>query len=209
MYPGRFVGGLTMRACIALILLMWLVVAHASPLPSCAAYQRDLTRIARAQFGINAPVPMLAAQLQQESSCRANVTAWDKGRGLAQFMDGTAADISRIYPSLGRPDPYNPAWSMRAQSLYMGWLLARVKGEDDCQRWAAALVAYNGGLGYVQAAQRASAVPGQWFGVTEKIPTRQSAANFAYSRSYPRKVLFKHQPRYAAWGAVTCAGSAQ
>lgn len=157
-------------------------------------------------FGLNAPIPAFAAQIHQESTWRADVTAWDNGRGLAQFMDATAETVARNFPELGGPDPYNPRWAIRAMVRYDAWLLARVKGDTDCQKWAAALKSYNAGLGYVQRAQRQSSTPGIWFDATEWIKTGQSAQNFEYSRTYPHKILFKHQHIYADWGPMMCGG---
>jgi hypothetical protein len=170
----------------------------------CAQYRPALVREAQAVYGLNAPIPMFAGQMRQESSCGADVTAWDNGRGLAQFMDATSQQIARSYPELGAPDPYNPRWAIRALVRYDGWIYARVKGDTPCDRWAASLKGYNAGPGYVQQAQRASTQPGVWFGVTEFVQTRQSPENFEYSRTYPHKIMFKHQPIFAGWGATVC-----
>ena len=188
-------------ASIAL-LIGCLSPAHAAD--PCDRYRATLTREAQAVFGLGAPVPALAAQLMKESTCRPDITAWDNGRGIAQFMDATSAQIARLYPELGVPDPYNPTWSIRAQVRFDHWLSERVKGADDCQRWAATFKGYNAGLGYVQRAQRASARPGVWFGLTEDINPGQSEANFKASRLYPRVILFTHQKRYSAWGVQLC-----
>lgn len=167
-------------------------------------YRSTLTREAQAVYGLNAPVPMFAGQIRQESNWREDVTAWDNGRGLAQFMDATALSVSRQFPELGAPAPYNPVWAMRAMVRYDGWLYNRVKGSTACDKWGAALKSYNAGLGYVQKAQAASNVPGIWFGMTEFVPTKQTAKNFEYSRLYPRWIIFKHQLLYVSWGAVVC-----
>lgn len=182
--------------------------ACASAADLCLQYRATITREAQAVHGLNAPIPMFMAQLRQESSCRSDVTAWDDGRGLAQFMDGTAQQVSRTFPELGAPDPYSAKWSIRALVRYDAWLYARVQGADDCQRWAAALKGYNAGLGYVQRAQRSAPTPAVWFNATENINAGQSVQNFEYSRRYPRLILFKHQPLYASWGANTCEGTA-
>ena len=168
-------GAVLILASLAVLLAMPMF-AYAGDL--CAQYRNFYVRAAQARFGPDAPVPMFMAQARQESSCRADVTAVDLGRGLLQFMDGTAEQVSRQFPQLGPPQPYDPRWAIQAQMEYDGWLYSKVRGRDDCNRWAAALKAYNAGLGYVQQAQAKSPQPAQWFGITEFVPTRQSAKNF-------------------------------
>lgn len=191
------------RLIVCLILALCGAGAHAA---DCSPYRKLLTGTAHRYYGLGAPVSMFAAQMMQESSCRPGITAWDNGRGLAQFMDGTTDQVARMYPELGKPAPYNPSWAIPALLRYDGWLYARVQGDDACQRWAASLKGYNAGLGYVQRAQRQSSAPGRWFGVTEDLNVGQSGKNFEYSRNYPRVILFKHQPQYANWGGVVCGG---
>jgi soluble lytic murein transglycosylase-like protein len=181
--------------------------AHSADL--CDKYARTLMREAQAVNGIGAPSPLYMAQIRQESSCREGVTAYDNGRGLAQFMDGTSKQVSSLYPELGPPDPYNPRWAIRALIRYNGWIYQRVKGKDPCHRWGATLKGYNAGPGYVIKAQTKSPDPLVWFGVTEFVPTQQSPENFEYSRTYPRKILFKHQPIYAALGTTVCSNRGQ
>lgn len=184
------------------------VSSNAKAADLCEQYRAPLTREAQAIYGIGAPVPALAAQMRQESGCRADVTAWDNGRGLAQFMDGTALQVARSYPEIGPPSPYNPKWAMRALVRYDYWLRERVRGDNLCERWGATLKGYNAGLGYVQRAQRKSSSPGKWFGMTENINAGQSETNFIYSRRYAHLILFKYQPLYASWGGVVCPGGA-
>lgn len=196
---------LPILAFIALVAFLGSTYAQAADL--CLQYRPTLTREAQAVYGLAAPVPMLAGQLRQESSCRANITAWDDGRGLAQFMDGTATQVSRTFRELGAPDPYSPTWAIRALVRYDSWLYGRVQGDTACHRWGATLKSYNAGLGYVQRAQKRSLTPGQWFGATEDINAGQSAQNFDYSRRYPHLILFTHQPLYASWGESVCLES--
>lgn len=195
------------RALVLLGLLLTLCVgALAAPPATALRYRGELTREGQFLFGLSAPIPLFAAQIEQESGWRPDVTAWDNGRGLAQFMDPTATTVSKLYPELGVPQPYSPTWAIRALVRYDLWLLKGVKGVTTCDRWGAALKGYNAGLGYVQQAQRASSAPAVWFGATEWQATRQSAKNFEYSRMYPRWVLFKRQPGYTGWGTYTCEG---
>lgn len=149
-----------------------------------------------------------AAQIHQESTWRESITAPDDGRGLAQFMDSTAGWLVQRYPALGKADPYNPAWAMRALVRYDRHLVNQVRGADPCQRMAAALKGYNAGVGYVLRARVKSTEPGVWFGVTEHIQTGQSAKNFrSIPRRYPHWIIYKHQPRYVAagFGKGVCA----
>lgn len=182
---------------------LWHKVYAADP---ALQYRATLVREAQAVYGLEAPIPMFAGQIRQESNWSASVTAWDNGRGLAQFMDATSQQVVRQFPELGAPDPYNPAWAIRALVRYDGWILNQVKGSDLCQQWAAALKGYNAGPGFVLRAQRRSATPAVWFDHTENINAGQSAKNFTYSRSYPRWILFKHQALYETWGTPTCKG---
>lgn len=190
---------------LLLVLALW---QQADAADACLQYRAMVAREAQAVNGPDALVPLYLGQIRQESSCRAEVTAWDNGRGLAQFMDGTSRQVAGLFPEIGPPDPYNPRWAVRALVRYDGWIYRRVKGADVCNRWGAALKGYNAGPGYVLQAQANSPDPLTWFGITEFVPTRQSPANFEFSRTYPRKILFEHQPRYAAAGPTICMRAA-
>lgn len=189
-----------------ILILLTLFVCHvfAAPPSGAVKYRSMVTREAQFLLGLNAPIPMIAAQIEQESAWRPGITAWDNGRGLAQFMDPTTDFITKLYPELGKAAPYSPAWAIPALIRYDVWIYKRVKGDTECHRWAAALKGYNAGLGYVQQAQKASDRPGIWFDATEFVKTKQSAKNFEYSRMYPRWILFKRQLNYTTWGAMTC-----
>jgi soluble lytic murein transglycosylase-like protein len=189
---------------LLVILALLASPALAGPQEAASRFRPTLIREAQAVYGLNAPVAMFAGQITQESNWRPDVTAWDNGRGLAQFMDGTAAQVARLYPELGAPSPYNPTWAIRAMVRLDGWNYARVQGDTACDRWAASLKGYNAGLGYAQRAQKRSKQPGKWFDATEHINAGQSAKNFEYSRLYPRWILFKHQPIFTSWGATVC-----
>jgi soluble lytic murein transglycosylase-like protein len=200
--PGPVVGALLAVLLVLLLSLAVLLPAHAADL--CLQYRSMLVREAQAVHGPDAPVPMFLGQLRQESSCRANITAGDSGRGLAQFMDATSRQVASKFPEIGPPAPYDPRWAIRAMVRYDGWIYRRVKGADVCNRWGAALKGYNAGPGYVLQAQAKSTQPGVWFGATEFVQTRQSPENFEYSRTYPRKIIFQHQLRYVEIGTPVC-----
>lgn len=189
---------------ILILLTLFACQVFAAPPSGAVKYRSMVTREAHFLLGLNAPIPMIAAQIEQESAWRPGITAWDNGRGLAQFMDPTTDFITKLYPELGKAAPYSPAWAIPALIRYDVWIYKRVKGDTECHRWAAALKGYNAGLGYVQQAQKASDRPGLWFNATEFVKTKQSANNFEYSRMYPRWILFKRQLNYTTWGVITC-----
>lgn len=177
-------------------------VAPSSVPAAAMKYRSVLIREAQFIFGLNAPIDFLAGQIQQESNWNAGVTAWDNGRGLAQFMDPTATWVAERYQDLGTPEPYNPLWAIRAMVRLDDYNTKHVLAADTpCDRWGAALKGYNAGLGYVLRAQRKSEQPGVWFGATEYIQSGQSAKNFEYSRLYPRWIVLKHAPKFRAWGS--------
>lgn len=180
----------------------------------CRVYQRQITTEAHTVFGLSAPVATLAAQIHQESGCRATAISPVGAQGLAQFMPSTAKDMARLYPTqLGPADPTNPAWAIKAQARYMRDLTRSTQGRTECDTWAFGLAAYNGGLGWVrrdQAACRGVAIsddrcgpcdPAQWFGHVAMTPDpRRAPANIRENRGYPKRILFDLSPRYVTAG---------
>ena len=85
----------------------------------CAQY----AQIERTQhwryFGLRFPYWYGLGQARQESNCRSNVTAFDAGMGLTQFMPATWRGMEK---HLGKLDPYNPEHSIKAQAWYMSQL---------------------------------------------------------------------------------------
>lgn len=204
------------------ILIAATATATAQVPERCRAYQRQITTEAHTVFGLSAPVATLAAQIHQESGCRADAVSRVGAGGLAQFMPATARDMARIYPSeLGPADVTNPRWAIKAQARYMRDLTRSTPGKTECDTWAFGLAAYNGGLGWVrrdQAACRAQVQPmadhcapcsaDRWFGNVELTPDpRRSPANIRENRGYPIRILLTLTPRYVSAGygrGVTC-----
>ena len=58
-----------MSRLLALILLLLPALAGADIPPDCQRYQRLLTRTAQAEWGLNAPISIFAAQMRAESAC--------------------------------------------------------------------------------------------------------------------------------------------
>jgi soluble lytic murein transglycosylase-like protein len=179
--------------------------------PAAAAHQRTLTRIVQTEFGLDAPVALHGAQIHTESAWRDGARSGAGAEGLAQFMPATSNWIADIYPDLGKAAPWSPGWAMRAMVRYNRWHLARIQAADGCERWAFALSAYNGGLGWVQKDRKLATTEGadqaRWWGETERHTSRSETAA-AENREYVRRILRLYQPRYlATWGGpAVCIG---
>lgn len=188
----------------------------------CWQYQRELTAQARSVFGLNAPVADLAAQIHQESGCRADAASPVGASGLTQFMPSTATWLAGKYPTrLGPADPYNWRWAIAAQVLYMHDLTRDNPGATECDTFAFGFSSYNGGEGWLHRdqgvcrAQRAP-YPGhcapcddeRWFDNVELSPDpRRSAAAVRENRGYPQRIMLQLAPVYtdAGWGrSIEC-----
>lgn len=200
-----------LASVLMLILIWWCSPAQAQQIPVRAdGYARLLQREAVARFGLRAPVALLGAQLHQESHWRADAQS-AYAAGLAQFTPVTAQWIPGVCPDIGPPDVWDPRWSIRAQACYMRFLYVRLSDTaSECDRWAMALSAYNGGWGWLTKDREMASATGadraKWFGQTELYSTRAAWA-IAENRAYPRRILLTLEPLYlrAGWpGAQTC-----
>jgi len=175
--------------------------------PQAAAlpYRADLTRTARAVWGLEAPVPVFAAQIHQESGWRADAVSPVGALGLAQIMPATAKWIATVDPQLAGAQPYNPAWAMRAMVVYDQNLYGQAPARyTPRERMWVALRGYNGGIGHWRNEAQATGL---------SAPTREqvdaacgkasrSVKHCAENLGYPKRILVDYQPRYAAWGPM-------
>ena len=157
---------------------------------------------------MNAPVPLYAAQIHQESSW--NHLAKSKyAEGLSQFTGSTAEWIIKIFPELEDANVYNPIWSIRAMLLYDTWLNERISSSGECNQWAMILSSYNGGLTWLnmdkEITKNNNKDPETWWNNVENYSSR---ANWAYqeNRDYPKKIIFLHQPKYLNCGGKHICG---
>ena len=177
--------------------------AAAAPLPRAAlAHRADLTRAARAAWGLDAPVPVFAAQIHQESGWNPQAVSRVGAQGMAQFMPATArwwCEVNGLSPL--DCQPANPAWALRALVGYDRWLYERVRGPDEHARLWAALRAYNGGLGH-WLAEAKSVAPRLDVAAVDAAcgSARRSSLHCPENLGYPRRILISLQPRYASWG---------
>jgi len=195
-----------MNALIAVFLLLATTIASAQSVPAAAmAWQRTLVREAQSTIGVSAPVATLAAQLHQESGWRSDARSAVGAQGLAQFMPATAEWIAQVKPKRLSPvNPLDPRWSIMAQ----------MPGATECDQWAFALSAYNGGEGWLRRDQRAAIAAGRdplrWFSHVEATPDKRRAPQFVReNRDYPRRIMLRHAALYSrsGWGRAVACGS--
>lgn len=175
-------------------------------------YRHDLTRIAQAEWGLDAPVATFAAQVHQESRWQFDAKSHVGAQGLGQVMPTTATWLAQLFPeTLGNVEPYNPAWSLMALVSYDRWLADRIKARTACEQGAMVLASYNGGLGWLIRDRKLASVKGAdpltWFGSVERHNAGRSAAAFRENRGYPRVILKRWEPLYVAdgWGKGLCS----
>lgn len=121
---------------------------------------------------------LTAALIQVESGFRPEAVSPKGALGLMQLMPDTAAWVGERY-NIGVDQPedlFDPALNIRIGTLYLGYLLSRFSTE------AAALAAYNGGLGNVSR----WLAEGIWDGQLETV----NQIPFRETRSYVRKLKF-------------------
>lgn len=204
--PSSSIVKFTAKIIIGLWILFALcfafAVAHASP----QAHRTELTRSAHAVWGLNAPVPVFAAQITQESGWNTAIKSPVGAVGMAQFMPATAKWWCKIN-NLSAVDcqPANPTWAMRALVGYDLWLYNRVWGLTEYDRIYAALRAYNGGLGHWQ--MEAQLAQNRKLATREQIDAKCGKAkrhisHCAENLNYPKRILDLYQPRFAGWGRV-------
>lgn len=197
-------------ACATIIAAAIAADAVAQVPPNAHRYRAELTRAAHSQWGLDAPTPVFAAQIHQESGWRADAVSRVGAKGMAQFMPATARWwCNRV--GLDRADctPTNPVWALRALVGYDKFLYDRTPDRFSAfDRWWLTLRGYNGGEGHWQAESRTTGVP---------LPSRHDidaacgksrrhVSHCPENLGYPARILGMLQQRYASWG-VTIDGA--
>lgn len=201
---NRFVLALVV---IAIIAGLAAGSANAQIPDGARGYRQMYGRIVRSEWGLNAPVASLAAQIHQESQWDCRAVSRVGARGCAQFMPTTANWLGEVDTRLKAADLHSPQWGFRAQAVYMKWLHDRLKGPAPCEQMAFAMSAYNGGLGWVYRRQKLSSRPSVCLGATCDINPGISPANQKENAHYPQRILRELEPRYiqAGWGVGSCS----
>jgi soluble lytic murein transglycosylase-like protein len=197
----------TLVFCAVLLLAMQ---AQAQIPEVAGKWKHALTRQARLEWGSDAPIATIAAQIQQESSWNPDARSPVGALGMAQFMPATAVWISGAYSALAENDPLNPLWALRAVAAYDRILYDAVTARDECNRAAKMLSSYNGGLGWIKRdealAKSRGLSPDLWWESVELVNSGRNAAAFRENRAYPLRILRYHERHYvlAGWGIGLC-----
>ena len=202
---GHLGSRLDDRRMKSLVLFMLLLpsLAMADCRTEAHKYRAQITREAQFRFGIPAPVPVIIAQMRQESDCNPLAVSRTGAAGLMQFMPATA-QWTATAGAFGTVDPTNPSWAIRAGVWYDRWIYDRIRhAETDCDRWHFTLSSYNGGLGYVYKRQKLSTRAGSW-AYTGNINPGILPSNQHENQTYSVKILMKHQPLFKDWGKTVC-----
>ena len=203
-----------MKALLVVLFVLSVLIpvfGHTVTIPDEAAqYKRLLIRSAQSELGLEAPTATLAAQIHQESLWKSDAVSWVGAQGLAQFMPATAKWMPEVDSDVWAPEPFNPAWSLLAQSAYMKWLLRRVRAPSDCDKWAKALSSYNGGLGWLRKDEKLAAKRGfdkyLWWDNVEVVNAGRSKSAWNENRHYPQRILMRWESAYEkdGWGEGVC-----
>ncbi|WP_250961254.1 transglycosylase SLT domain-containing protein [Serpentinimonas maccroryi] len=179
--------------------------AQAQPIPAAAhQYRAELVRAAHTQWGLHAPIAMLAAQVHQESAWRPEAVSRVGAQGLAQFMPATATWWCQ-QRGISAADclPHNPAWALRAMVGYNLWLHQRTPAQHShFDRIWAMLRAYNGGLGHWQAERRLASADTRQAIDAACGRARRHSSHCPENLGYPARILLHLQPRYRSWGPM-------
>jgi len=167
-------------------------------------YQAELTREARLEWGMDAPIAALAGQLMQESGFDPKAKS-AYASGLSQFTPATARWISTLSTRLSDPNPLDPSWSIRAMVFYDHLLHDGVNpANDECGRYRAMLAEYNGGAKRWADRQKLSKEPGN-YDVTAVINPGISKSNQQQNQNYAFFVVYRWQAIFVSWsGPLVC-----
>lgn len=137
-----------MGKLLKFLIISFLVIFFTSDLyglDRCREFITDVRNSHIRNFDGNFPWWYALGQIEQESACRANVTAFDAGMGLTQFMPATWNSIKK---QMGRPDlnPYKAADSIEAQAFYMASIQKKENWTNPKRLWISYQI-YNGGRG--------------------------------------------------------------
>ena len=153
-----------------------------------------MQRSAEFDFGVPPPLPVLLAQITQESGFNADAISMAGAMGLMQLMPATSKWAAQT-AGFGLSQPFEARVEYPQRDLVQRWLSDRVRDpKSKCDRWLFALAAYNGGEGWTRKRQALSSDPGSWE-VTGTINPGITPANQRENQRYGPRIVYAIQPR--------------
>lgn len=126
---------------IGIIAFILTFVHEGLALDRCIQYRQPIRVQYQKFFGPGYPIHYALGKIQQESRCRADITAFDGGQGLSQFMPATEKWVeSQLHENLNM---YNPEHAIKAQAFYM----FKIHGNNPTKRLWVDEMFYNSGEG--------------------------------------------------------------
>ena len=166
-------------------------------------YLDEIRASSQFYFGVPAPVPVITAQIAQESRFDPDARSPVGAMGIMQFMPGTAKWAAQA-GGFGIAAPLDPSWAIKAGVWYDRFLYDRVQApKTPCDRWLFTLSAYNGGERWVQKRQSLSTDPGSW-AATGPINPGITKNNQAENSQYGPRIVYVLQPKFVALGQPVC-----
>lgn len=148
-----------MKLKILVILIVLLVPSIPHSLDRCLNYKIDERVQSTKYFGLNFPYQYGIGQLKQESCCRADITAFDAGQGIAQFMPATSKYIQSLMGE--NLNPYNPEQAIKMQNFYMYRIHSKENFVNNKPLWIDYQI-YNGGGGTLKKEYIRAGKIGDW-----------------------------------------------
>jgi len=128
---------------VLLFFIMLFLSTQSFAFERCKQYIPEIRKWNSHYMGLDYPYHFAVGQAQQESNCRSDVTAFDAGQGIFQFMPATGRYVEGY---LGKLDMYNPSHAIKANAWYMRQLH---KANPDGRLWITYMF-YNSGMGTVK-----------------------------------------------------------
>lgn len=130
-----------------LLFIFLILSTHSYATDRCFKYERKVRIAAFKYFGLRYPYHYNLGQLYTESGCRTQVTAFDGGEGIAQFMPNTTKYIRKL---MNRPDlnPYNIKHAIIMQTFFL-YKLHKSNFAREKNLWLTFMF-YNSGIGTVK-----------------------------------------------------------
>lgn len=126
------------------LLLVLILVTPALAVDRCRDYITEVRNAHIMYLGVDYPWWYGLSQLKAESRCR-NISAFDGGQGIAQFMPVTAKSIGKLMKE--NVSPNNPEQATRMQAFYMAYIEAKENWTNKL--WVSYQI-YNGGIKYLK-----------------------------------------------------------